>query len=123
MMSLSNYELLVYLRDNPGNDESDTVALFGQATYARLRYLSQQEAIKPSVSRINDGSCVCRGYELTSIGHMLIEDYEKERKKALGAKKEERLWKLATMLISLIAVLKSFWPEICSIWQAIWLGQ
>lgn len=121
MLSLNNYNLLVYLRDNHKNDESGTVAAFGSSVYARLEHLSKLEAVKPTLSRHDDGSCVHTGYNVTSIGHMLIEDYEHENKVAHKAKFEERAWKFAPVAISLVSLVKSFWPEITTLLQTLQL--
>ncbi len=123
MLSSKDYELLLYIRDNPQNAKLDTVGMFGPSTYARLKHMSHLEAIKPSLTRQSDGGYVHTGYEITDVGHMLIEDQYEAMQEAQSKMSEERLWRFIPIAISLAALAKSFAPEIWAIWCMLQSGQ
>ena len=54
---------------------------------------------------------------ITEYGRKVLEDYNEQ--KSLQKKKdtENRLWNFVSITIAVIALLKSFWPEITSLWQ------
>ena len=57
------------------------------------------------------------GIKLTPLGVKALEDYQLQRKKEHAAKIIEYVWKFAPIIISLIALMKSFLPELKIIWQ------
>lgn len=105
MLSPKDYELLLYIRDNPQNAQPDTVSTFGPAAYARLKHLSNMEAIKPRLTRHSEGGYVHTGYEVTDIGHMLIEDQQGTLQEKRRNKWEDRAWKFAPIVISVFALI------------------
>ena len=105
MLSPKDFELLLYILENPQNSQSDTVNNFGPSTYARLKHLSHMDAIKPHLTRHSDSGYVHTGYEITDIGHMLIEDQQGILQEKQKNKWEDRAWKLAPIVISVLALI------------------
>lgn len=63
------------------------------------------EAVKPRLTRQSDGGYVHTGYEITDIGHMLIEDYHEDVTEKWRIKWEDRAWKFAPIVISSLALI------------------
>ncbi len=60
---------------------------------------------------------------ITEHGIKAVEDWKLQCLKDNRALWEGRFWKLGPIIISLIALIKSFWPEITAIWQVLQQGQ
>ena len=56
---------------------------------------------------------------ITALGIKAIEDWEHQHHKDRKALWENRFWKLAPIIISFTALLKSFWPELTNLWQVL----
>ena len=53
---------------------------------------------------------------LTELGIKTLEDWKSQCAKESRVLWENRFWKFAPIIISLVALVKSFWPEITTIW-------
>ena len=56
---------------------------------------------------------------ISEIGKKVVEDWLLEQEQKKWKRREDRLYKITPIVISSIALIKSFWPEITCMWQAL----
>ncbi len=63
--------------------------------------------------------------EITEYGKKVLEDYHEQKTLQKNKAKENRIWNFISIFISifisLIALFKSFWPELTFLWQQLML--
>lgn len=133
-LETKDYELLQYIADNPGLTYKDIrLALKGtvNGVVYRLESLSQTQADpcspveipfgKLPSKKIEDYFIYCEDgkYYLSSKGHAKLQDWIIRQKLEKHKVLESRFWHAAPYIVSFSALLKSFWPEITSIWQSL----
>lgn len=59
--------------------------------------------------------------EITEYGKKVLEDYNEQKNLQKNKAKENRIWNFISISISLIALFKSFWPELTFLWQQLML--
>lgn len=119
-MSISEkeFQILTHIKDNPDATLITIIDRFGQAAEIRLQHLLSISAIRFDGHYDDNGVFIETGaYVVTPTGEMLIEDYLLEHRLKQKAKWEDRAWRFVPIIISLIALIKSFSAEIAAIWQ------
>ena len=74
--------------------------------------ISHPYRYKANVLIINKGTITISDY-----GRKVLQDHINQTKHLQKQKTEERLWRIIPIVTSLVALLKSFWPELTSLWK------
>ena len=120
MITKYDYELLCFIDSHEYPAKEDIAQAFGRGYQARLGKLEKMKAVKEPFIPDGKGDFVLApGYAITDEGYMLMQDYSYNVAFSLARLWEERYWKLAPIIISIIALIKSFWPEISTLWQTL----
>ena len=118
MLKKDDYDLLCFAKSMPYASKETLISRFGPGTSARISTLEHEHILNiPYISTHGHGMILAPGYAVTDKGYMLMKDYEYDKAFSLKRLWEDRVWKLTPIVISLIALVKSFWPEIVSLWQ------
>ena len=126
-----DYELLKFIADNPDLSEDQIIkSLKGKVSgiYHRLSvlaeprnsYLMNFPYCNPPKTR--DDYYVWRSSDqllLSSKGYAKLQDWLVKQNQKNEKVLETRLWNAAPYIVSFAALLKSFWPDIISLWQSL----
>ena len=120
MFTEHDMKILAYIDSAGDASKPNILKRFGKSALARFQRLEHEHIIE--MTTIPDGSggyVFTGGYSISSKGYMLIEDYRSSSKKTSNRLLEYRAYQIIPIVISSIALIKSFWPEIMEILQTL----
>ena len=108
MLTKYDYDLLKYVDSNDHPTDNIITHALGRGSKARLDALIRDKAIEcPYLIRDGGQLGFTDGYVVTDKGYMLMQDYSYNVAFSLKRLWEERCWKLAPIIISIVALVVS----------------
>ena len=127
-LNIYDYRILELAYRNDSIDYQMLKAQFPerQALYARINFLRSPDTHGLDYKKLTPSydmeyyliTCNDKLF-ISEIGKKVVEDWLLEQKQLKAKIWEDRLYKISPIIISLTALIKSFWPEITCVWQAL----